>query len=111
MNHMRSIGEIAAASFDLLHLGVDVVDREVHDRSRAKLLVLRLAKVEPHTPAVEESHGLARDLEKEIEAQDVSIPRHRSVDVANADVKLTKPSDHESIIGDPIPPWQFTFLS
>ena len=102
MDHMRPIGKLAPAALNLLDLGVDVVDCEVHDGSRTKLLVFRLAQVQPHPSAIEEGHGLARDLEEKIETEDVSIPGDPSVDIADADVKLTKTSNHASIIDAPI---------
>lgn len=101
MDHMRPIGKLAPAAFNLLHLCVDVVDCEVHDGSGAKLIVFRLAQVQPHASAIKEGHGLARDLEQKIETQDVSIPGDRSVDIADADVKLTKTSNHAAIIYGP----------
>jgi hypothetical protein len=104
MNDMRTIGKLAPTAFDLLHLGVDVIHREVHDGTGAKLLVLWLAQVQPHTSTIEEGHGLARDLEQEIEAEDVSVPGHRPVDIADADVKLPESSDHAAIIPELPPP-------
>ena len=96
MNHVRLIGEPTPATLDFLHLGLDVIGGKVDDRSGSKLFVLRSAQVEPHTAAIEEGHRLAGNLEQEFEAEDVSIPRHRAVDVVNADVELAKPGNHES---------------
>ena len=67
---------------------VDVADAVVEDRSGLELGPLRHTEIEPGDTTLEEGHRLTRHLEQEIEAENIAIPGHRTLQVGDADVDL-----------------------
>lgn len=88
MNDMGLAVKTTSAAFDRRHRLVDISDVVIEDRSGLELCALRNTEVEPGHTTLEESHRLTRHLEKEIEAENIAIPGHRTLQIGDTDVDL-----------------------